>query len=65
MQPFGKFVASVGKSWFSMTRDEQRAVALIMSLFMLGITVRCGRMLVCSWNEPPSAHNDIGVSRHE
>ena len=65
VQHFGKFVAAIGKSWFSMTRDEQRAVALILSLFILGVSVRYGRMLVGSWGERPNTPNDIGASRHE
>jgi hypothetical protein len=32
------------RSWFELTREEQRALVLVLALFLLGIAVRIWRL---------------------
>jgi hypothetical protein len=37
----GKFLEALARSWFGLTRDEQKAVLVLLGLFLLGVSIRC------------------------
>ncbi len=37
---FASRLAALGRSWFRLTRDEQKALMLVFALFLLGLAVR-------------------------
>ena len=41
-EPTGRFNAfrQIFRAWFELTHDEQKALLLILALFLLGLTVR-------------------------
>mgnify|MGYP001595982845 CR=1 FL=1 len=40
LKPFG----SVGRAWFRLTADEQKALALVIFIFLVGLAVKLWRM---------------------
>jgi type II secretory pathway component PulM len=38
--PLRSAVAALLRSWFGLTPDEQKAILLLLGLFLLGLTVR-------------------------
>jgi hypothetical protein len=43
--------ADLLRAWFELTPSEQKAVAVILSLFLLGLAVRLWHVTRAAWNE--------------
>jgi len=37
---YGGFLAALLRSWFGLTKEEQRALIIVLALFILGLAVR-------------------------
>ncbi len=37
---FGRRFAALGRAWFGLARDEQKALLLVFALFLLGLAAR-------------------------
>ena len=58
-----RYVRSLVRSWFALTRDEQNALLLVLALILLGIAVRAWHLHRTAPPAPQAAAKQHSLSK--